>query len=83
MTEFWYKIFHFHDSENQGPNNDPYSFSQNIPVVLEKKLMLLVLLFLVMADILDSQNEFIILKPCSLVMMHVKFENSRCSGFRE
>ena len=26
---------------------------------------------------------FIILKPCSLVMLHVKFENHGCSGFRE
>ena len=38
MTEFCYKIFHFHDSENQGPNNDPYNFSQNIRVVLVKKI---------------------------------------------
>ena len=22
-----------------------------------------------------------ILKPCSLIMLHVKFENHRCSGF--
>ena len=26
---------------------------------------------------------FIILKPCSLIMLHVKFENHGCSGFRE
>ena len=25
----------------------------------------------------------IILKPCSLIMLHVKFENHGCSGFRE
>ena len=23
------------------------------------------------------------LKPCSLIMLHVKFESHRCSGFRE
>ena len=26
---------------------------------------------------------FIILKPCCLVMLHVIFENHGCSGFRE
>ena len=30
-----------------------------------------------------SSLNFIILKPCSLVMLHVKFENHGCSGFRE
>ena len=25
----------------------------------------------------------VILKSCSLVMLHAKFENHRCSGFRE
>ena len=31
----------------------------------------------------SDQPEFIILQPYSLVMLHVKFENHRCSGFRE
>ena len=30
-----------------------------------------------------TKRNFIILKPSSLVMLHVKFENHECSGFRE
>ena len=32
---------------------------------------------------LPTSLNFIILKPCSLVMLHVKFENHGCCGFRE
>ena len=32
---------------------------------------------------LPSSLNFIFVKPCSLVMLHVKFENNGCSGFRE
>ena len=32
---------------------------------------------------LSFRLNFLILKPCSLVMQHVKFENHGCSGFRE
>ena len=30
-----------------------------------------------------TRRNFIILKPCSLVMLLVKFETHGCSGFRE
>ena len=33
--------------------------------------------------LISINQNFIILKPCSLVMLHVKFENNGCSGFRE
>ena len=31
----------------------------------------------------STKLNFTILKPCSLIMVHVKFEIHRCSGFRE
>ena len=31
----------------------------------------------------STRLSFIILKPCSPIMQHVKFENNGCSGFRE
>ena len=31
----------------------------------------------------STRLNFIILKPCSLVMLHVKFENHGCSDFRK
>ena len=33
--------------------------------------------------IFSNSLNYIILKPCSLVMLHMKFENNGCSGFRE
>ena len=44
------------------------------------------LAILATAAIFDSRPvcmHVIILKPCSLVMLHVIFENHGCSGFRE
>ena len=32
---------------------------------------------------LSTKLNFISLKPCSLVMLHVKFENHGCSDFRK
>ena len=31
----------------------------------------------------STRLNFLFLKPCSLIMPHVKFENHRCNGFRE
>ena len=61
------------------------TFNQIYQMVLEKKLILLFLLFLVTAAILDSSTwpNFTILRPWSQVMLHVKFENHGTSGFRE
>ena len=54
-------------------------------MVPEKKLILIVLLFLVTVAILDSwpNPKFVILKPWSLIILQVKFENNCLSGFRK
>ena len=54
-------------------------------MVLEKKFILLFLLFLVTAPILNSWPEpsFTILKPWSPIMLRVKFDNNWCNGFSE
>ena len=31
----------------------------------------------------STRMNFIVLKPCSLIMLHMKFEIHGCSGFRE
>ena len=61
------------------------NISQIYHAILEKKLILLVLLFLALAAILEirDQAEFYHSEALSLVMLHVKFENHECSGFRE
>ena len=59
-------------------------FRQKYPAVLEKKLILLLLLFLVMAAILDIRpTQFYTSK--TLVADHApfKFENCRCNSFIE
>ena len=57
-------------------------FQPNISSGSGEKVDLVVLLFLAIFFI-PEQPEFIILKPFSLVMLHVKFKNHGCNGFRE
>ena len=53
-------------------------------MVLEKKFILLVLLFLVMEATLDLDlTQFNNSETWSLIMLHVKFDNNWCNGFRE
>ena len=80
-------FFHFNNSENQGPINAPYKISAKYTVPYGPGDNVC---FIGLAIFSNSGHfffltrlNFIILKPCSLVMLHVKLENLRCSGFRE
>ena len=60
-------------------------FQPNILTCTGKKLISLVLLLFSTGGHLgfSTRLNFHILKPCSLIKPHVKFENHGCSGFRE
>ena len=60
-------------------------FQHNIPSHSEEKLDFIgFAIFSIDGHLrFSTRLNLIILKPCSLVMLHVKFENHGCSGFRE
>ena len=56
VIQFHYRFFHFDINQHQGPTNTSYKISAKIyQAVLEKMAILIVLLFLVMAAILNSR----------------------------
>ena len=60
FTEFHYRCYHFDITKHQGPTKLLLlllllNFSQIYQAILQKKLILMVLLFLELAAILDSQ----------------------------
>ena len=60
-------------------------FQANIPSHSGKQLISMVLLFFSISSHLgfSTRLTFTGLKPCSLIMLHMKFESHGCSGFRE
>ena len=67
------------------PLMDNAKFHPNIPICLGEKVDLIGFAIFSTGSHLgfSTKRNFLILKPCSLIMPQVKFENHGCSGFSE